>query len=474
VIGRVEELKALETFYKSEESNVMVVYGRRGIGKTTLLRNFTEDKQVVFFTLYSTTERQQRTLMARKLGLIEDGQGEESAPDLEAIFERIAEMSTEGIVVLVLDQYPNYAKTDEDFPRKLHDYMATKWNKGRVKLILCGDSYLHMEKLAWGKKAIWRDFMPQKMELAPLDYYDTRELCGLTDVIECARLYGITGGIPALVEKASAIYEHAESKEDAEWELIRQIYLTGDFSYRGSAESILETELREKTYYDRLLYALANGNNRVNQLSVELGKPKDVVVPYLNTLMSLGLVTKENPVTEPTNRRKTRYSIVSETDRLWYQILVPQILSVYDKDFERVKAYWEAQRDVYMKDVFIRICKEYLIRSDRDKALPFSIKSMGNWWENDEENGTSEDFDLMASGETEGKDAYIFGRCFWGDDAVNMADVKGLIDLTRKVHDKSATFYLFFSRNGFEENVKTVSQTIRNIMLIDLKDMIKE
>lgn len=80
----------------------------------------------------------------------------------------------------------------------------------------------------------------------------------------------------------------------------------------------------------------------------------------------------------------------------------------------------------------------------------------------------------MAAGATEGKDAYVFGRCFWGSDAVNMADVKGLIDLTRKVHDKSATFYLFFSRNGFEENVKTVSQTIKNIMLIDLKGMIEE
>ncbi len=66
---------------------------------------------------------------------------------------------------------------------------------------------------------------------------------------------------------------------------------------------------------------------------------------------------------------------------------------------------------------------------------------------------------------------YIEGEFVY---AVNMADVKGLIDLTRKVHDKSATFYLFFSRNGFEENVKTVSQTIKNIMLIDLKGMIEE
>ena len=143
MIGRVEELRALEAFYKSEESNVYVIYGRRGMGKTTLLRSFSEDKQVVFFTLYSTTERQQRTLMAQTMGLMEDGQGEEEAPTLEAIFDRIDEMSREGIVVLVLDQYPNFAKTEEDFPKKLHTYMTEKWKKGRVKLILCftGNTY---------------------------------------------------------------------------------------------------------------------------------------------------------------------------------------------------------------------------------------------------------------------------------------------------------------------------------------------
>ena len=471
MIGRVEELKALEAFYKSEENNVMAIYGRRGIGKTTLLRNFTEDKQVVFFTLYSTTEWQQRALMAQTIGLMEDSQREEEAPTLAAIFDRIEEMSREGVVVLVLDQYPNFAKTDEEFPKTLYAYMTEKWKVGRVKLILCGDSYLHMEKLAWGKKSIWHDLKPQTMELAPLDYYDTREMCGVSDPAECAVLYGITGGIPSLVEKAAQIYS---TTANPEWELIRQIYLAGDFSFCGSAERILETELREKTYYDRLLYALASGSNRVNQLSLDLGRPKDVVVPYLSTLMSLGLVTKENPVTEPTNRRKTRYSIVSETDRLWYKIIVPQILAMYSNDWDKIKAFWEMQKEDYMKDVFTRICKEYLVRQDQAKNLPFSIKSMGNWWENDEENGTSEDFDLMVSGETEGKDAYVFGRCFWGKDAVNMADVKGLIDLTRKVHDKSATFYLFFSRNGFEENVKTVSQTIRNIMLIDLNGMIEE
>ena len=101
-----------------------------------------------------------------------------------------------------------------------------------------------------------------------------------------------------------------------------------------------------------------------------------------------------------------------------------------------------------------------------------NIKNIGSWWENNEATGESEGFDLMATGEAEGKNAYIFARCFFKEEQVDMMDVKELIDLTKKIHNKISTFYLFFSVNGFAENVQTVSETIRNIMLIDLKDML--
>ena len=78
----------------------------------------------------------------------------------------------------------------------------------------------------------------------------------------------------------------------------------------------------------------------------------------------------------------------------------------------------------------------------------------------------------MATGEAEGKSAYAFGRCFFQEKEVDMLDVKELIDLTKKIHNKVTTFYLFFSVSGFAENVRTVSHTIRNIMLIELKDML--
>ena len=275
-----------------------------------------------------------------------------------------------------------------------------------------------------------------------------------------------------LLELANEEIAKGYDRKDTVWKIIERIFLSKFFGFKGAAESILNKELREKAYYDRLMYALANGCQRVNQLSEKLGRPKDVVVPYLTTLMKLGLVKKENPVTEPTNRRKTRYSLVSDHDRFWYQVIVGRYDEYSIGDTESIREYWEENRDAFMKPVFTRICREYLKRQSDENRLPFIINNVGNWWENDETTGTSVEFDLMATGEAEGKSAYAFGRCFFQEKQVDMLDVKELIDLTKKIHNKVTTFYLFFSVSGFAENVRTVSHTIRNIMLIELKDML--
>ena len=464
MVGREREIQFLRDFYDNTDTNVMAVTGRSGIGKTALVKEFVKDRQCIYFSAYSTTEMHQRALFAKIVGL------DDEEPTLDQIFGKVTEMSEEGTAVLVIDHYADFAKTDKAFPAALHQYMAEKWQKGSVKLILIDSSYIQMEKAVYGNKAVWNDLSPQVLPLGPL-YFDeaVKMLPEATRLIQ-SELYGITGGIPVLLQIVSE--ELQNNTENAVWRTIERIFLSEFFDFKGSAENILEKELREKAYYDRLMYSLAQGYQRVNQLSEKLGRPKDVVVPYLSTLMKLGLVTKENPVTEPTNRRKTRYSLVSDYDRFWYQIVIARYDEFCRGDEQAIKEYWESHLESYMKPVFVRICHEYLARKSENKKLPFSVRNIGSWWENDESTGKSEGFDLMATGEAEGKSAYIFARCFFQEKQVDMMDVKELIDLTKKIHNKISTFYLFFSVSGFAENVQTVSQTIRNIMLIDLKDML--
>ncbi|MGN0241018.1 MAG: ATP-binding protein [Candidatus Weimeria sp.] len=464
MVGRERELQLINEFYSNPETNVLTVTGRSGIGKTALIKESVKNRQNIYFTAYSTTDVQQRSLFGKAAGLDVEN------PTLDQIFEKITGMSEEGTAVLVIDHYADFLKTDPSFPDTLHTYMTSKWQTGTVKLVFIDSSFIQLEKGVYGPKALWRDADPVILPLGPLYFDEAVKMLPAADRLTQSEIYGITGGIPILLEIASE--QMKASPEDAVWESVKRIFLAKFFDFKGSAENILEKELREKAYYDRLMYSLSHDFQRVNQLSEQLGKPKDVVVPYLSTLIRLGLVTKENPVTEPTNRRKTRYSLVSDSDRFWYQIIITNYDAYCRDDIETIREYWNEHIAEYMKPVFVRICHEYLVREAAAGKLPFSIKNIGSWWENNEATGESEGFDLMATGEAEGKNAYIFARCFFKEEQVDMVDVKELIDLTKKIHNKISTFYLFFSVNGFAENVQTVSETIRNIMLIDLKDML--
>ena len=459
MIGRVKEMQRLNAFYENDNEKVLVLCGRAGIGKTTLLKEFLKGKRGVKFAAYPTTGRQELIFFAEALGIHE---GEYT---LEQLLTALGNMTADGKVVLVLHHYPNFAKADSTFEKILYKYVTEIWPEGKVKLLLCSDAYLHMNKLIFSKKSVWKGTNVVVMNLEPLPYYECMGFFPGASPAQVAEYYGVTGGIPHYLKWAA----------DSTARTIERIFLTDENESMLMPEKTIQMELREMSYYNRLLVALASGMSRVNELSAEVGKPKDVVVPYLNTLMTIGIVTKENPVTEPNNRRKTRYSIVHFADRFWYQLVVPHIGLYYMRRVDQLlDEYIMPQMNEFMQPVFIRMCKDYLLHKNEEGWLPFKIHTIGNWWENDEEQGTSEGFDLVAKGESEGADAMIFARCFYRDAPVGMADLKSLIELTKKVGDKGATFYIIFSKNGFEENAKTVAATIKNIMLISLEEIVTE
>jgi len=220
-----------------------------------------------------------------------------------------------------------------------------------------------------------------------------------------------------------------------------------------------------------MLTTLAKGYNRVNQISAEVDKPKDVVVPYLNSLMAIGVCTKDTAITELNNRKKTRYSIVNTATLFWYKFIAPNFALYAKGDVDALWKKVEEGLSEYMQTVFVKVCDEYLrVKSDRNE-LDFTVEETGNWWVNDDEAGTSEGFDLVALGKTQGKSATVFCQCYYTDAPIEVAQLKSLIDMTKQMHRAGDAFYLVFSKSGFNENAITVSSAIKNIMLVNLDEM---
>ena len=456
--GRTREKSALNSFYEKAKERVACVYGRAGIGKTTLLREFSKDKKTIFFTAYATTEEAELAILADSIGIKYEGQ------TLEVLLDELTSIGKREPVLFIIDHYPNFVKAGNNYDKTLYNYVTEQWSRMPVKLILCGDSYLAMDKRVYGKKALWKDILSLKLEVEPLNFVDSRSFFPNASNEDSLFFYGITGGIPYALSNISS---------DDEGSVMR-LFLRDEDDATLLPERTLLLELRELSYYNRMLTTLASGKSRVNQISAEVNKAKDIVVPYMNTLMQIGVVTKENPVTEKTNRKKTRYSIINTYDVFWYKYIVPNISLYYSKEYDKLlKKMIMPDLTDFKQLVFTRMCREYLVRESAKGELPFEISEIGNWWENDEETNTSEGFDLVAIGEDEGKSAIIFSRCYYTDTPIEISTLKALIDLTKhaKNNGEGDVFYLVFSSCGFHENTKTVAATIKNIMLISLDDI---
>jgi hypothetical protein len=307
----------------------------------------------------------------------------------------------------------------------------------------------------------WKEDFTETLELTGLSFEESCLFLGDMSNSDKVFMYGLTGGIPAYLNEIKKA--GCQSRVEATC-----VCFNEERRISTHPEEILHSELRELAYYNRMLTTLAAGCTRVNEISEAVGKPKDIVVPYLKTLMSFNIVKKENPVTEKGNRRKTRYSIVNSSDTFWYRFMVPRYSNLSDKMSFDGK-YMEA----YEKEVFLQICEQYLKRESEVGMLPFKIDEIGNWWENDDENHTTEEFDLVGLGMCGDSDASVFCNCFYSDKMVEIVELKALIELTKHVKRRGDNFYMIFSKSGFSDHALTVASAIKNIILVDLDSIVK-
>ncbi len=470
---RKNELEKLNGFYEDEKSKIAVVSGAIGVGKTALLQEFAKDKNAIFFDAYETTSKHQLERISKLLGA-------KKVLDAEGVCKEITKKASKDKLLIIIDQYPNIVKADSDFDKKIHEYVMGEWKDLPIKIVFCSDAFILVDKYLKGKKAIWSKNIDLDIVVKPLGFYDSCEFMADASPKEAAFLYGITGGIPYnLVRVANLLgideFNNYGQKlitgDDKIKEIAIRLFLDRNSSVGLIPESVMATELRELAYYNYMLTTLAKGLNRVNQISAEVGKPKDVVVPYLNSLMTIGVCTKDTAITELTNRKKTRYSIVNPSTLFWYKFVVPNYDKYVAGDVEALWACVQENLEEYMKEVFIKICAEYLADQSNKNQLPFTVEEIGNWWVNDDEAGTTDGFDLVSLGKCDGKPATIFAQCYYNHDPIEVAQLKSLIEKTKQLHRQGDAFYLVFANAGFHENAITISSAIKNIMLITLDEM---
>lgn len=460
-IGRDRELATLNNLYSSEKFEFAVIYGRRRVGKTELIKQFIADKRAIYFTGIESNEKQNLENFSKSILEFNTGiDADTSFSSFQSALEYIFRLAEHERIILTIDEYPYVARTSKSLSSTLQLLIDKYKSSSKLMLILCGSSMSYMEDHVLAYKAPLYGRRTAQIKLLPFDFKETcRYLEGMSDE-DKALMYGAVGGTPQYLLQIDPQRSVEEN--------IKNIYLNPTSFLYEEPINLLKQELREPAIYTAIITAIANGASRLSEIATKVGEDSGVCATYLKSLVSLGLIQKEFPYGDTSNR-KALYSISDNMFRFWYRF-VPANNSIIargaaDLAYKRIVPSFSD----YMGKVFEDISTQYLWELLLNDRSPVAFSSLGRWWGNDPVNKCQTEIDIMGE---EDKDTALFAECKWTSDKADLDVLETLVHRSKLFHYKTVHLFLF-SKSGFTKGCIEKANELGNVHLVTYEDMLK-
>lgn len=457
-VGRQNELEKLNSMYLSNQFEFAVLYGRRRVGKTTLINEFCQGKKTIYYIgIEYTQDINLQSLSKAVFDIAMPGIEMPPFQSFEKLFDYVYAMARNERIILVIDEYPYLAQSFPPISSILQAHIDMKLKGSKLFLILCGSSMSFMEYQVLGYKSPLYGRRTAQFKIKPFSYFQSIQMLNGFTQEEKAVLYGISGGVP---EYLSRIDQKLSVKEN-----IVNLFLTTTGRLFEEPSNLLKQELKDPSTYNAIILAIANGASKLNEISTKVGIETSACSNLLNSLISLGLVKKETPITEDTSR-KTIYLLEDQMFRFWYRFVGPNLNSIVS-GHNIYDIYIQPQISNYMGLVFEEICKQYLNVQNGMGKTPFFFKNIGRWWGNNPKLRRQEEIDLMALGDDEA----IFIECKWTNEFVDEKVLVKLMERSSLFHYRNKYFYLF-AKDGFSEGCIKMSNNMSNVKLVKFSEML--
>ena len=213
----------------------------------------------------------------------------------DAALDELTTLSKEERIVFVVDEYPYLAKAKPAISAMLQHIIDHKWTESKMYLILCGSSMSFMENQVLGNESPLYGRRTAQFKIEPLDYKETAVFHPHLPAEENSLIYGITGGVPHYINKLDV-------KGSVDEALLDNFFNRSSYLYEEPG-NLLKQELREPAIYNAIIKAIAEGASRMNDIKLKVGEENSIVSKYLKTLIDLGIVKKETPITEKPGKK---------------------------------------------------------------------------------------------------------------------------------------------------------------------------
>lgn len=460
-VGRDRELDKLNTLYQSKQFEFAVFYGRRRVGKTTLLQEFMKGKNGIYYMAVEGTKRENLKGLS-DVFLSDNGsmQFHGVFPDYETLLNHIDSLADKGErMIIAIDEYPYLAASYPAISSMIQKHIDQCWKNSRLFLVLCGSSMSFMEEQVLGYKSPLYGRRTVQFKIRPFTFWESREMLADFSTEEQALLYGVTGGIP---EYLSRIDTKVSSDDN-----IVQLFFEESGRLFEEPVNLMKQELREPMTYHSIIAAIASGASKLNEIATRTGLESGGCSNQLSSLISLGIVKKEVPITEPEKSRKTLYRLADSMYLFWYRFVRPNMSGIIRGMGRQIyESMVKPQLSDFMGTVFESICQQYLFLPDIYAELPFTISEIGRWWGNNPKERRQEEIDIMAVSDNKA----LFGECKWKNEKVEREVIDILLS-RGELFQYPEKYYYVFSKSGYKDDAVEYSQNKGNVRLISFDEM---
>ncbi|MHB8892918.1 MAG: ATP-binding protein [Candidatus Limnocylindrales bacterium] len=456
-VDRHRERAELEDAWSSGQPELVVVHGRRRVGKSALLARFAAGKAVTYYVAAEQLERDQLSDLGRALapmasGLRRGGPPRLAIRDWDEALSIVANAAAKRRIGLVLDEFPYLVVGNPALPSLIQRWWDTVGSKSNVVLVLSGSQQSMMRSLVSSEGALY-ERPSRAIHLRPFDYFHAGQFAKAWPAEDRVRLYAVAGGVPDYLEE----FDTSRPLRD---ELLRLAFSPAGRLFR-EAPDLLRSEFTEPRTYETVLRAMASGYMTPGEIATQAGLASaNRVTPYLERLIDLDLVERRVPPPEASlpRSRNSQYVVADQYLRFYFALVDPWRSAIQQGQGTAVLAeIWGEELDRFVSRTFEEIARQHLRRlAGTGEVGPFT--NVGFWWFN------GGDIDAAALA---GLRLVAAGTAKWTRDHLKPADLADLRRDCATVAPGDQPRLFAYSRSGFDRNLAGDP----DVTLVGLRDL---
>ncbi len=463
-IGREKEFKFLESLYKSNKFEMLILHGRRRVGKSFLLSHFARihRENAVYFTADKSSEKSNVRSFCKELNnTLNMGDFAGAFTTWKEVYSFIEGIEIKERLIIIIDEFTYLYNSNKAFDSELQNAIDNIFKNKNIFLVLCGSEVSVIEELFDSQSKPLYGRKTADLKLLPFTYNEARKFFPKYSNEEALTAYSILGGIPLYL---SLFDDNLSIEENV---IINCLSTTGYLF--DEVDTVLRMELNETHLYKEIMLAINSGASTFSSIREQIDEVPAKISKYINVLIDLGFIKREVPCGEKEKTRNTLYSIADNYFAFYFMFIYKHINMLnglispalyYKREVTKEKL------NAFIEHRFGEVCETYLKEKFYNGEMPFYAEQLGRWWGPNTVKKRSEEIDIVALDDENA----LFAECKYRESPFGEKQLKDLLDSSLCINRKNK-YYVIFSKKGITDSVRSKIEGDSSYMVFDINNL---